>query len=106
MILLLHFVCCLFMTGLIFYVQIVHYPSFSFVSEKRFRDFHHFHVRRTSYVVMPVMLAELVTGALLLWFSPASSLLTLNCKRTKICTRSSDSFALTGFAAFFGQLDV
>lgn len=56
------------MTGLIWYVQLVHYPSFHFVEETRFREFHNLHSSRTGFIVMPVMIAELVTSGVLSWF--------------------------------------
>jgi hypothetical protein len=52
------------MTGLIWFVQIVHYPSFlNFSSDRNaFGTFHAHHVFRTGVVVIPVMLAELGTS--------------------------------------------
>ena len=63
--------CTLFLAGLIWTVQLVHYPSFSFVSESRFVEFESFHQRRISFVVMPAMLIEAGTGLLLLAYRPA-----------------------------------
>lgn len=71
MILLVHFLCCAFMLGVIFYVQLVHYPSFLRITEDRFKDFHQFHTRQTGYVVAPVMLLELSSGAILVMLSPS-----------------------------------
>lgn len=64
---LFHFYCTVFMTGLIWTIQIVHYPSFGFVKEDRYREFQHFHMRRITYIVAPLMLIELFTGALVLY---------------------------------------
>lgn len=47
------------MTGLIWLVQIVHYPSFSYIDENDYIQFQLFHMKNISYVVMPVMLTEL-----------------------------------------------
>lgn len=55
-----------FMTGLIWFVQLVHYPLFDKVGFNAFPQFHAEHTRRTSVVVMPVMLIELVTGVWLI----------------------------------------
>lgn len=52
----------LFMTGLIWYVQLVHYPSFLYVEEDRFPEFHAMHSRFTGLIVGPVMLTELGTS--------------------------------------------
>lgn len=57
--------CSLIMVGVIWFVQIVHYPSFNKVSVDDFQQFHSFHVLRTGFVVIPFMLGELVTSTLL-----------------------------------------
>lgn len=58
----IHVAATLFMTGLIWFVQVVHYPLMSRVGERRFEDYERRHQRRTSWVVGPVMLVELATG--------------------------------------------
>ncbi|MBO6572861.1 MAG: hypothetical protein JJ958_10500 [Balneola sp.] len=55
------------MTGLIWFVQLVHYPSFHFVNEENFAKFHKHHTVRTGIIVMPVMSVELVTSGVLAW---------------------------------------
>lgn len=50
-----------FMTGLIWFVQLVHYPSFAFAGEP-FSEFHRHHSFFTGVIVMPVMLTELLTS--------------------------------------------
>lgn len=52
------------MTGLIWMVQLVHYPSFRFVSES-FQPFHRFHSNRITWIVLPVMAVELITACVL-----------------------------------------
>lgn len=66
--LLLTFASCLFMTGVIWIIQLVHYPSFNFVSDYWFTDFHHFHTRSITFIVGPVMGIELGTAATLVLF--------------------------------------
>ena len=61
-----------FMTGLIWFVQIVHYPMFRDVGEDGFRAYEEKHQRLTTWVVAPVMLVEL--GASVLVFMNATSL--------------------------------
>ena len=63
---LLHCAAALFMTGVIWFVQIVHYPLFEFVGG-RFSDYAHEHTRRTTPVVAPVMILELFSGLWLAW---------------------------------------
>ena len=43
-------------------MQIVHYPGFGNINKKDFPSFHAFHTRRTGFVVIPPMLAEIVTS--------------------------------------------
>ncbi len=64
----------LFLTGLIWTVQLVHYPSFRFVDERIFKDFHLFHGTRISILVIPLMIIELITSGILWWNSDPFSL--------------------------------
>lgn len=57
---------CLFMTGVIWLVQILVYPGFLHVTDA-FGKFHDFHTRRITWVVAPMMVVELVSGAWLAW---------------------------------------
>ena len=59
------------MVGLIWFVQVVHYPLFSRVGLSEFPQYETDHQRLTSWVVIPLMLTELATAILLLWFRPA-----------------------------------
>lgn len=58
------------MVGVIWFVQIVHYPLMGLVGSPRFVAYSEAHSRLTSYVVGPPMLAEAVTAALLLVSRP------------------------------------
>ena len=55
------------MTGLIFLIQLVHYPSFAYVDKENFRLFCDFHQQSTTYVVLPLMTLELLTACALPW---------------------------------------
>lgn len=59
-----------FLTGLIWTIQVVHYPLFSFVGD-RFCDYEDRHKRRIGYIVGPTMSIELVAAALLVWRRPS-----------------------------------
>lgn len=48
--------------GLIWVVQLVHYPSFRYVEPSAFVDFEKFHSRSISLIVMPLMIGELITA--------------------------------------------
>jgi hypothetical protein len=60
----------LFMTGLIWFVQVVHYPLFAKVGPEGFALYESLHTQRTGLVVAPVMLLELLTTCLLLISRP------------------------------------
>lgn len=63
--LLMNVAATLFMTGLIWFVQIVHYPLFANVGRGEFPAYHAAHSRRTTAVVLPIMSLELLTAVLL-----------------------------------------
>lgn len=54
------------MLGLIWVVQLVTYPAFLHVPPDRFRAYHRDHMRRISWIVVPVLLAELAAALWLL----------------------------------------
>lgn len=56
-----------FLVGLIWIVQVVHYPSFRFLGEDKFRDFHDFHTKSITKIVAPTMLFEVIFGGYLAW---------------------------------------
>tara|TARA_R110002096_G_scaffold326134_2_gene520041 strand:- start:2653 stop:3069 length:417 start_codon:yes stop_codon:yes gene_type:complete len=64
----------LFLTGLIWFVQIVQYPSFYLVDEDSFIHFHAHHTKRISFIVAPVMFLELISSAFLWHYSEWTSL--------------------------------
>lgn len=61
----------LYMTGLIWFVQVVHYPLFASVGGPAFPPYEQRHTALTTWVVGPPMLIEGLTAALLLWHRPA-----------------------------------
>ena len=64
-VLLTHAFTTLAMVGLIWFVQIVHYPLMARVGEAQFQAYEHAHTARTTWVVAPLMLAELASAAML-----------------------------------------
>jgi len=60
------------MTGIIWFVQIVHYPFFAFTVKEDFPQIGNAHSTRTGYVVVPLMVLELATSLYLAAFSPSS----------------------------------
>lgn len=65
--LLLQVLSTLCMTGVIWFVQVVHYPLFAKVGEQSFRKYAASHATRTTWVVAPLMLIELATAGLLVF---------------------------------------
>jgi len=61
----------LVMTGVIWFVQVVHYPLFDGVPPAAWKAYHARHTMRTGYVVIGPMVVELVTAVLLVVERPA-----------------------------------
>ena len=68
-----HAGAALFMTGVIWFVQLVHYPLMSFVDPSTSAAFARANIARTAAVVGPVMLLEALTGLALLWRRPRNA---------------------------------
>ena len=60
----------LYMVGLIWFVQLVHYPLMSSVGEGSYREYQQRHMRWTGVAVGPAMLLEALTSVALLWAKP------------------------------------
>ena len=61
----LNVISAFFLTGVIWTIQIVHYPSFHYIDKLSFVNFHQFHERRISIIVMPLMVLELISSVAL-----------------------------------------
>jgi hypothetical protein len=68
---LLHVSATACMTGIIWFVQLVHYPLFDAAGREAFAAFERRHQARTTVVVAPAMLLELVTAVALVAWPPA-----------------------------------
>ncbi len=66
----LHALPTLFMCGLIWFVQIVHYPLLPAVGDAQFAAYERAHCRRVTFVVLPPMVAELLLAVWLWWQAP------------------------------------
>ena len=69
-----HMSSTLVMAGIIWFVQIVHYPLFAQAGPSAFPDYEHAHAARTSWVVVPPMVIELGTAVALVALAPSVSL--------------------------------
>ncbi len=70
----LHLAVTCALVGLIWFVQLVHYPLFAAVGEAGYPDYQRRHVRWTTVVVAPLMLVEAATAAWLAAAPPADHL--------------------------------
>ena len=70
----LHLVATAFMTGLIVFVQVVHYPLMARVDHASFVRYERAHTARTGWVVIPPMVAELGAAVWLVVVPPAPQL--------------------------------
>ncbi len=59
-----------FLTGLIWFVQIAHYPLFPLVGDRHFAAYERAYTARVTRVVLPAMLAELALALWLWWIAP------------------------------------
>lgn len=65
-----HAATTLAMAGLIWFVQVVHYPLFATVGREGFSVYEQAHTRLTARVVAPLMLAEAASALWLAWSPP------------------------------------
>ena len=65
------------MVGVIWVIQLLHYPSFHFIDGQKYIEFQHFHMQRISFIVIPAMLIELASALLLAYFFRSSSTIIL-----------------------------
>lgn len=68
-----NFVATIFMTGLIWMVQVVHYPLFNDVGPENYIQYQLRHQTNITFIVGPVMLIELFTAILMAWYPMSSS---------------------------------
>ena len=64
----IHLISTSLMVGIIWVIQVVHYPSFHFIGNSRYISFQKFHMERISYIVIPIMLVESISGFLLIYY--------------------------------------
>ncbi|MBI3408091.1 MAG: hypothetical protein HY040_07005 [Planctomycetes bacterium] len=67
---LVNFAVTWFLVGMSWFVQIVHYPLIKGAFEESFVLYEKAHSNLSTYIVMPVMILELVTAALLVLIHP------------------------------------
>ena len=61
-----------FMTGLVWFTQVVHYPLFTQVGQDKFADYEKAHQKLSFYVILPAMVLEAGTAILVASKRPPS----------------------------------
>ena len=64
----IHFVSTSLMVGIIWVIQLLQYPAFHFIKESDYVEFQHFHMQRISFIVVPVMILELFSAFMLVYY--------------------------------------
>lgn len=62
--------------GLIWFVQVVHYPLFAAVGNEAFVAYEREHCRRIAWIVLPAMTSEAALAIWIWWFSPPAHVAT------------------------------
>lgn len=62
----LHNAATWYMAGVIWLIQLVHYPMFHFLDRTKFQSSHAFHSTAIGFVVMPAMLLELALATIII----------------------------------------
>ena len=65
-----HLLLTIFLCGIIWFVQTVHYPLFRRIGDYEFIDYHRRHKRFTGLLVGPLMVLEALTAGLLVLLAP------------------------------------
>jgi hypothetical protein len=76
---LLHLIATVFMTGVIWIIQILHYPLFNMVGRENFAAYEAAHTNLITLVVMPAMLLELFLTAMIFFAPSANVPSSINC---------------------------
>ena len=64
---LLNLVLAFIAVGLIWTIQLIHYPTMRFIPKERFVEYHNFHSMRISFLAIPLMVTELGTSLILFY---------------------------------------
>ena len=71
----IHFLSTSLMVGIIWVIQLLHYPAFHFIKESDYVEFQHFHMERISLIVVPVMVLELFSAFMLVYYIQSNLLI-------------------------------
>ena len=71
-----HLLTTIFMVGLVWFVQVLHYPGFLHIRAESFQGYHKRYLQFSGFLIAPVMLVELGSGAVLVFLRPGALLVT------------------------------
>ena len=63
----LHLVFTWAMTSVSWFIDLIHYPGYRLVSKKRFKEFEVTYLKKSVYLIIPLMVVEGITS-ILLWY--------------------------------------
>ena len=66
----IHLAVTFYMLGVIYLIQVIHYPILALIGEEEFIECHAKHMRQTTFVIALPMFIELLTMGYLLYLSP------------------------------------
>jgi len=68
----IHLFSCFFMTGIIWLIQLIHYPAYRYIKPDLFQQYQSFHTQTITFLVGPMMTLELLTALALIANTPFS----------------------------------
>lgn len=68
-----HFMLCIAVTAILWFMQVVHYPLFAFVDKTRWSEFTERKRRQTMMILYPLMAFEALTGITLILMASQSA---------------------------------
>lgn len=74
-ILLFHIILSAFMTGVTWFVQLVHYPTLRILNREQYQEYNSIHFKPTTFITFPFMLLELISGVWLVVDKPNVNIL-------------------------------
>jgi hypothetical protein len=69
---------CFYMTGLIWLIQLIHYPAYRYIESSKFISYQSFHTTHIGFIVIVPMILELFTGIHLWWLNKSDYFFILN----------------------------
>ena len=74
----IHLFASSLMGGIIWFVQVIHYPLFNQIGSAQFVAYEREHVRRTKFLIAPLMLIELGSGLFLILMNHSFNVYLIN----------------------------